>query len=237
LDGNFIQLFLSLFKTFLNKNKHFMKKLSLIVMLIALIGLNAFAQKQQLGIRQNAVASHQMKAHNLPSYMDVRTLDCDTFGNLLECDDSFFVYTFGPDDGFLSGHNSFLDKAKAEKYTGIPGDTLKGLWIWFGDAAATSAAAKITVRVWDDNGAGGIPSTVLASKQITIQSVAADVTAGNFTTVYFTTPIVNPGTFYAGFTMTYPTSAYDPTNACALVNTDLNDASGCANDTLRNTAW
>lgn len=201
-----------------------MKKISLLLMVLALFGTSAFAQSRVINQQTNVKPANVAKAQDVV-FDKSREVECVLWTNLADCDTPFVYYSFdvvAPDDsGFITGHNAYLDKAKAEKFEGLPGDSLTGLTMWFAEAAAPSNVAKITVTVWDDNGASGAPGTVLASKQISIKSIQNninDTATLGFVTTYFNKAIANPGTFYAGFSMTYAGGVFSPTTYCVLVN-------------------
>lgn len=217
-----------------------MKRLSIFITLVALIGSSAIGQQSNPRSSFNLTKTGgEKRIFNFN--MDRPTID--TFGNLFPCDTDFFVYILGPglQNGFLSGHNTYIDSGKAEQYSGVPGDQINGLWMFFGFATSTATTQKIHVKIWDATGAGGTPGAVLATKDVTHQSIVDDLAAGNLTTVYFNTPVPMPagGNFYAGFTMDYRKKqgvlTYDSTRAVALANPDL-FGTDCR-DSTENTAW
>jgi ELWxxDGT repeat protein len=127
---------------------------------------------------------------------------CDTLQNFNNSN-TLVLYT-NTSGGYVAGHNSFGDLAKADIFSGYtPGHRIKGAYIAFGKAKYSSTTKTINVRVWDDNGTSGAPNTVLATKTVTIASIAPDVTAGNYTYVQFTTPVVVTGPFYLGIEYAY----------------------------------
>lgn len=216
-----------------------MKRLSIVCTLVALIGLSAFGQQSNPRSSFNITKTDGEK-RILNFSADRPTID--TFGNLQSCDSLFFNWIFGSNlqDGFLSGHNSFLDSAKAERYLGLPGNQINGLWMFFAFASSTATTQKIHVKVWDATGPGGTPGAELGTKDVTHASINADITAGNLTTVTFTTPITIPvgGNVFCGFRMDYKKQQgvmkYDSTRAVNLANPDL--FSEC-NDSASNTAY
>ena len=168
----------------------------------------------------------------------------DTVGNLQPCDTAFSVWYLVNVPGFLSGHNGYIDSAKAERYQGVTGDSITGLWVYFGAATYTnSLSQKCHLRIWDDNGAGNTPGTILGNVDLTHKSIADDIAAGNVTTVYFPTALAMPagGNFYAGVELDYKLKqglpTFDETRAVALVNSDLSLNGDCGADTSLNTAW
>jgi len=215
-----------------------MKRLSIFMTLVALIGFSAFGQQSNPRSSALIKASGEKRIFN---FNDSRPT-IDTFGNLQSCDSLFYTWIFGPalQNGFLSGHNTYIDSAKAEQYTGLPGNSINGLWMFFSYATSTATTQKVHVKVWDATGPGGTPGAELGTKDVTHASISADIANGDLTTVTFTTPISIPagGNVYCGFRMDYKKMQgqlkYDSTRAVALANPDL--FSACA-DSASNTAW
>jgi PKD repeat protein len=127
---------------------------------------------------------------------------CDTIPNLFTTD-SARLYLNPAGWGYISGHNSFLDASKADLFTNTGSGQVVSAFIGFALADFGNAANTVRVSVWDDNGTAGTPGTVLGFQDIAISSFAADVTAGNFTNVTFTSPINVTGNFYLGIQLTY----------------------------------
>jgi hypothetical protein len=221
-----------------------MKKVSLLLSMIALMGFSAMAQQpnlQQIKQRKSQSVSNTGIKLQMPAPQGL--VETDTFGNLQPCDSVFYLWWYGSEaDGYISGHNPYIDSAKAEKYMGVPGDQITGLWVFFAEATYTNAATqKARLKVWDDNGANGTPGTELGNVDRTHKSIQDDIYAGNLTTVYFNTPITMPadGNFFAGVQLEYPikqgTRKYDQNRVVALANPDF--FSSCSDDSLENFAW
>lgn len=155
-------------------------------------------------IASNSYGADTVLKSNYITVWDVPTTGCDTVWNI-GSSDNLALYTFtSPSSGYIGGHNSFGDLAKAEKFTTYPpGAELSGALFYFGAARSSGATAKIVAKVWDASGFGGAPGTVLASEDVYLNSIVADVTAGRLTYVPFTTPVVLSGPIYIGFEMTY----------------------------------
>ncbi|HYV91899.1 MAG TPA: T9SS type A sorting domain-containing protein [Chitinophagales bacterium] len=228
-----------------------MKRFSLLLTLVAFICFTALAQQPNFHPRSadaTRLITKMMKPNSRIQNMRDDTavwqnfLPCDTFVNLYGFTDST-----NHDFGWLSGHNYFIDSAKAEQFVGITGDKIAGVLLWFGTATYTSSTQNIHVKIWDDDGAGGTPGTELATKDVSQQSIAADVAAGNLTLVWFTTPINLPsgGNFYAGWKQDYKKQqghlTYDSTRAVglltSLITLDGYYLTDCADDSTENTAW
>lgn len=151
---------------------------------------------------------------------------CDTLSNILAAD-TLTVYSFnGTASGFVSGHNSYMDKAKAEYYVNpLPGTQVTGGLFYFGHAETLNPnTATITAKVWDatgTNGVTGAPGNVLASQTVLISTIVTDVTNQDLTYVNFPAPATVSGNFYIGFEMSYANG-----DSVAVVTTTFNSPSG-----------
>lgn len=152
--------------------------------------------------------------------------NCDTLSNILAAD-TLTLYSFsGTASGFVSGHNSYMDKAKAEYYVNpLPGTQVTGGLFYFGHAETLNPnTASITAKVWDatgTNGVTGAPGNVLASQSVLISTIVTDVTNQDLTYVSFPVPATVTGNFFIGFEMTYANG-----DSVAVVTTTFNSPSG-----------
>jgi len=120
--------------------------------------------------------------------------------------------------GYVSGHNDYEDVGKAEKFsTFFPTYTINGALINFGVATASNATNSFDVKVWDSNGTGGSPSSVLGSESKTFQDAEIDVLAQSLTYVVFSTPIAVSNPFYLGVEWSLP---YVPGDTLGVITTD-----------------
>lgn len=106
--------------------------------------------------------------------------------------------------GYVSGHNDYLDISKAEKYFGVASNSvIDGVYISFGVATASNSTNTFPVKVWDNDGAGGLPLTVLGTATATYADAAAD--ASNLVPTYidFNPDIAVSGDIYIGIGLTY----------------------------------
>lgn len=128
---------------------------------------------------------------------------CDTLNNW-GIGSTSALYTVSGNGGYVAGHNTFGDIAKVE-YFANPGNagSLTATLMNFGKAVGDSATSFVTARVWDNDGTAGAPGTVLASQQVLISDVAADLAAGNATFVDFGGPVAVSGGFYVGIELNY----------------------------------
>ncbi|CAN5401951.1 hypothetical protein BH09BAC1_BH09BAC1_09060 [soil metagenome] len=126
---------------------------------------------------------------------------CDTI-DIFNNQDTLALYYAGAttSSGYLSGHNSNGEVAKANKYTAVvSGSTIKGVYMYFG-VAKTSNNRTVNVRVWDASGAGGSPGTTpLATQVVPINSLLTN----GLTYINFTTPPTVTGSYYVGVEYAY----------------------------------
>jgi len=130
-------------------------------------------------------------------------VDCDTFANFNFATATEQVY---PSDvwGYVAGHNVYGDTSKADGYVNqLVGSPVSGAVIFFSVAATTNPNATINVKVWDANGTGGLPGTVLATEAVTISSIIPNANAGLPTFVNFTNPATPTGNYYVGISFQY----------------------------------
>jgi hypothetical protein len=118
------------------------------------------------------------------------------------------------DSGYLSGTNSYADKAKAEKYTYLNnGKQLKGINAYL----YVKGTGNVTFNVWNDN--AGKPGTVVASKTVALNTLVT-----GFNNIMLTSPITPPSIFYVGFNI--PTTSGD---TIAVITTNATTGGGTAN--------
>lgn len=151
-------------------------------------------------------------------------LDCDTFSNLFTTDTANLFTTTA---GYVTGHNNFGDISKAEFFVNQnPGVDISEVVIPFGVAEFGSGSSTINVSVWDANGVGGSPGSVIATESVLISDIAADVTNGDATSVVFGSPAAPTGNYYVGIEFTYAAG-----DTVALIQSQDPNTSGV------NTAW
>lgn len=160
---------------------------------------------------------------------------CDTLTNVDAALDTPSVYFLGTGKGYVSGHNYYMDIAKADYYSNYtPGSTLTEASMWFGVAKYSNATtSKITVKVWDNTGTNGAPGTVLASETVTNSSIAADILQYQLTNVVFTTPATITTPFYVGFEFTYKTGD----TVAMVLNLDGETVPGTAWEQWSDNTW
>ena len=122
---------------------------------------------------------------------------CDTFTNISGTP-TLFPAVGG---GYVAGHNSFLDSAKADKFTlGNPFAFQEALYLFGHKESPTPATSKVIATVWDATGAGGSPGAVLATQDLFYNQID---TTGAFTSVFFPTIINTNGSFFVGIQLIY----------------------------------
>ncbi|WP_299818701.1 S8 family serine peptidase [uncultured Pontibacter sp.] len=101
--------------------------------------------------------------------------------------------------GYVTGNNTYGDLAKANAYDyARAGAYITGTKIKFGAATAADANATVKVVVWDNAGTNGAPKNIIASKDIKISDIVADVTAERVTDITFAAPVALTDRFYVG---------------------------------------
>jgi len=148
---------------------------------------------------------------------------CDTVSNLFVTDTPSIYGAQG--GGYVSGQNAFGDISKAEVFTNNSSAQVNGAFLLFAVAEYANANSTITANVWNSDGAGGTPGTVLASETLNIIDIAADVAIPDFTHVTFNPPAAVTGNYYIGINFTYANG-----DTVALVTNQQNSGHP-------NTAW
>ncbi len=102
--------------------------------------------------------------------------------------------------GYVAGHNSFLDSAKADRFTLAPSFAFQEVLYGFGwKESPTPTTSKVIATVWDASGTNGTPGAVLASQDLFYTDI--DTTA--LTSVLFPNLIQTNGNFYVGIQLIY----------------------------------
>lgn len=128
---------------------------------------------------------------------------CDTLSNFTGNYQPAIIPVPAPGWGYVSGHNNFLETAKAEYFNYAGSNTqIDGVFLGFGYAFTTNPNSTITATVWD--GTGGTPGAVLEQKDVFIQDIMMTLVSLQPTYVEFDNSVLVPssGEFFVGFTMT-----------------------------------
>jgi hypothetical protein len=178
-----------------------MKKITLLALVIC---TTTFAYAQQRTIKAQTTTKTIATITN-PATPNTFMLACDTLTNVNDSDQLALYTVEAPNSGYVSGHNSYGDKAKADFFTynnPLGAGVCDKAFLFFGKAETLSQTAFVTVKIWAANAAGK-PAAVLASQQVLIADIATDVAAQNPTFVQFLTPANITGDYFVGYEMTY----------------------------------
>jgi hypothetical protein len=155
---------------------------------------------------------------------------CDTVSNFMM---NHTQSLFRPSDigtpgmGWVSGTNSFEDKAKADFFNVQLNSwqALHGIYVYFGYAFISDPNTVINITIWDDNGPNGTPGTVLGSRPLTMSNIGMQIQAGLPVFLTLSPALGFDGSFYAG--VEYPQIGMD---TIAIVTNNIGESSS-------NTAW
>ncbi len=102
--------------------------------------------------------------------------------------------------GYVSGTNTYNDSAKVDKFTAVsPFTRVRGGFFKFADADLNGLGSyNVTFRLYDDNGTGGLPGSILASTTVPMATVVNSVTNAAYLQVQFANPVTVSGAFYLG---------------------------------------
>jgi len=109
-----------------------------------------------------------------------------------------------------------------------------GFW-GFGRILYTNTSSSFDFKIWNLNGAGNSPNTVLGTKNLTYASVAADVVAGDFSLIDLQVQFRFSSPFYAGVEY-----AYSGIDTLAIYTNSINDmtaSTGKAWEKWNNGTW
>ncbi len=136
--------------------------------------------------------------------------------------------------GYISGHNDYLDVGKADKYTIVgTNQTVDGVLIVFGIGTSSGTGQTVDVQVWDDNGTGGLPNTILGGTTLSYDSIAAGALSGNPVWVDFVPNIPVSGNVYVGVEF-----GYTANDTLAIVHCDDAEiAVGTAYEKWSDNSW
>ena len=159
---------------------------------------------------------------------------CDTVSNydFVNHTPTIFTVSLG---GFVSGQNFFGDVAKADKYAvASSSQTIDGAFVGFGVGTSSGTNQFCAVKVWDDNGSGGLPSAELASVSLSYDTIALDVLSEELTWIDFNPNIpVGLGSVYVGVEFGYTSG-----DTLAILHCDDGEiAQGTAFEKWDNLSW
>ncbi len=131
---------------------------------------------------------------------------CDTITNFDFANDTATILISGGTGGvgYVSGQNNYGDIAKVDLYN-VSGSnqTVDGVFISFGVGTSSGTGQVANVRVWDNDGAGGLPNTILGTTSLSYDTIANYVNNNEIVWVDFTPNIPVSGDIYIGVEFGY----------------------------------
>ncbi len=180
---------------------------------LLLIGSATFAQEKQTSTRSESLQSvpHQTFV-NTKKQLSVLGEDyqsqklyaggCDTinFAKGFVKPYKWGAYTWttgtGGTKGYIGGINTYNDKEKGnyiDLSSYAAGSKITSVLIWFGKGYSSNLSKTVTVNVYDNSGAGGIPGAApIGNSSVTMATIKNDVSKNYLTTVAFSTPVTIP---------------------------------------------
>lgn len=124
--------------------------------------------------------------------------DCDTLDYPFAGTYTYYILN-APENGYVSGTNSYGDVAKANLFETSSTVVITGVFVDFAIAKHISGTnPNIKIVVWSGTGNQGLPGQKLAVKEVPLTDIVADVSNDVATWVVFNEP-VNAGTrFFVG---------------------------------------
>ncbi|MCS7077349.1 MAG: M43 family zinc metalloprotease [Bacteroidia bacterium] len=175
--------------------------------------------------------------------------NCSGGGGPTTCDTLFYPFPGTPalykitssgNWGYISGTNSYKDRAKANRFSGHPAalDQVKGIIFKFQKGHYTNPNNKINVRLWNES-ASKPASTPLISVPLNMATIGNHVSLNQYTVVNFTSAVSVGSTFYAGFSfdMSGTNYAYPGDTVALLSNTNGDTNPGIAWEQFNNEDW
>lgn len=142
------------------------------------------------------------------AYIQVNaTTGCDTLTNTLPGDT---IYTYSLPSGYLGGQNNYNITRWAEYYSNYAPNThiQGGMFYFTRGKIGNNPNSSVKVVLWNANGPGGAPGTVMASQIVPLQTIvnnanpAPPATGFIPTQVFFDNPVAISGNFYLGVEVT-----------------------------------
>lgn len=175
-----------------------MNKTKKILFLFLIVGLSTQCFSQT---RQAVICGWPIKkpSTDLKLLQGQAIIDYDTIMNFGVIDTLALYKNTGTSTwGYISGTNSYEDKAKAEKFLStsyIHSYKLIGAIFYFAKAVDSDTATTMLVRAWNNNGTNSYPNTVLGTATLLTSEMKTNDTA---TIVMFDSPISVSSDFYLG---------------------------------------
>ena len=143
----------------------------------------------------------------------------------------YTVYYITPNGGYICGTNLFNDLAKANYFSVTEPLKISGLLVDF--VIATGGNPELALNIWNNNGNGGVPGNILASKTVPMNTIKSNIANNMMTFVAFDPPLSINHPFYAGFML--PTATGDTLVVWSNEDGDTNP--GTAWDMWEDGSW
>ncbi|MBE0661042.1 MAG: PKD domain-containing protein [Bacteroidales bacterium] len=113
------------------------------------------------------------------------------------------TYTYyplqSPQKGYVSGTNSYGDRAKANVFEPGYSSLVSGVFVDFAIAEDISGTnPDVEIAIWNDAGTNGTPGSIIASRDIPLSTIIDDVADDVATWVEFFEPVSVSNKFYIG---------------------------------------
>jgi PKD repeat protein len=150
----------------------------------------------------NASGSNTLTKTNYITVTQGSSGGCDTISNFDLTTSTPTIYT-AQSGGYLAGQNGYGDISKADIYTNsTPNTVVDAAIIIFGVGTSSGTGQTANAKVWGIT--SGLPGTVLGTKTVTYDVIAADVTAQLPTLIDFSPNVSIPvGSFFVGMNFGY----------------------------------
>lgn len=134
--------------------------------------------------------------------------------------------------GYVSGHNSFEDKAKANYYESPkPYVAIEGIKYVFGHVQYDDPDAVIEVVLWEEE--NGMPGDELYSEQVKLSELVVDDTL----TIRFDSPVEMLKPYFAGIKLNYKPSEIEENSVALYMTREGEVTPGIAWEQLFNSQW
>jgi len=130
-----------------------------------------------------------------------------------------YTYYLTDEGGYVSGNNSYNDKAKAEYFVINEAKKVTGILI---DFVLATGDSDIELAIWDNSGDDGSPGSEIYNTNISISQVISDVQNNVTTFVEFENAIIVNDNFYTGVKL--PTNEGDTVVIWTNTHEDTNPA-------------
>ncbi|MBE2247441.1 MAG: S8 family serine peptidase [Candidatus Competibacteraceae bacterium] len=142
-----------------------------------------------------------------------------------------YITGTGGADGFVNGQNVYADKQKAMFFdaSAQPYTYLTKAYIAFGAAYSSNTAKVVPIRIYDGTaGPTGAPGALLATTNLTMGEIMADVNNSYYTVAEFSTPVTLPVSkkFYVSVDVSNLSWAAVPKDSISVVSNTNGQSTG-----------